>query len=58
MLFYLYHIPSNSYMCCSTLPKNINDYKVITKEEYDAAIKELFKDKETNEDKVELTDSL
>ena len=58
MLFYLYYIPSNSYMCCSALPKNINDYKVITKEEYDAAIKELFKDKETNEDKVELTDSL
>ena len=58
MLFYLYHIPSNSYMCCSALPKNINDYKVITKEEHDAAIKELFKDKETNEDKVELTDSL
>ena len=58
MLFYLYHIPSNSYMCCSALPKNINDYKVITKEEYDAAIKELLKDKETNEDKVELTNSL
>ena len=58
MLFYLYHIPSNSYMCCSALPKNINDYKVITKEEYDAVIKELLKDKETNEDKVELTDSL
>ena len=58
MLFYLCHIPSNSYMCCSALPKNINDYKVITKEEYDAAIKELFKDKETNEDKIELTDSL
>ena len=27
-------------------------------EEHDAVTKELFKDKETNEDKVELTDSL
>ena len=27
-------------------------------DEYDAVTKELFKDKETNEDKVELTDSL
>lgn len=58
MLFYLYHIPSNSYMCCSTLPRNIDDYKVITKEEYDAAIKELFKDEEINEDGDELTHPL
>lgn len=48
MLFYLYHIPSNSYMCCSTLPREITDYKVITKEEYDAAIKELLKNTEKN----------
>ena len=37
-------------MCCSTLPREMTDYKVITKEEYDAAIEELFKDEETNED--------
>ena len=48
MLFYLYHIPSNSNMCCSTLPREITDYKVITKEEYDAAIKELLKNTEKN----------
>ena len=58
MLFYLYHIPSNSYMCCSTLPRNIDDYKIITKEEYDAAIKELFKNEEISEDGEELTHPL